>query len=187
MTAWPRALCGPVMNMARPRRPSTEAQLVREAAAVVRAETRLTSAKGQSREVARRVVIELMKEVEADELSALMAAIEHRLSGSPFQRLASCPNIDTASLFVELQVERVRARSGRYLSPEAQAAERRALMREVEAALSGRYDRHLRGDRHRQGNESFLTHLKTIHNCDSVKKWLKTAINPTSSAVISLL
>lgn len=118
---------------------------MREAAAIVRAETRLTSAKALSHEIARRVVKALMKEVEADELSAVMAAIEHRLIGSPFQRLASCPEIDTASLFVDLQVERVRARSGRYLSPAEQATERSALMGEVEAALAGRYDRHLRG------------------------------------------
>lgn len=117
---------------------------MRDAAAIVRDETGLTSARALSREVARRVTAELMKEVEGDELDAVMAAIEHRLIGSPFQRLASCPEIDTASLLVELQVERVRARCGRYLSPAEQAAERHALMGEIEIVLTGRYDRHLR-------------------------------------------
>ena len=117
---------------------------MRQAANVVRTETGLKSAKAISREIAVRVVSTLMKEIEADPLELALAAIERDLIGSPFQRLASCPEIDTASLFVDLRVERLRARCGRYLSSEEQSTERSALMMEVESLLAGRYDRHLR-------------------------------------------
>jgi hypothetical protein len=119
--------------------------LVQDAAAILRAETRLTSARALSREIASRVILELMKELEGDPLDLALAAIERNLIGSPFQRLASCPAIDTAALFVEMRIERVRARSGRYLSPPEQASERRALMGDLEGKLARRYDRHLRG------------------------------------------
>jgi hypothetical protein len=134
------------MNMARPPRPPLEARLVREAAAMVRAEMQLTSARALSREIASRVAVELMKELEGDPLDLALAAIERDLIGLPFQRLASCPAIDTAAVFVDMRVERIRARSGRYLSPAEQASERRALMRELEGKLAGRYDRHLRSE-----------------------------------------
>ena len=144
MTAWPRALVGPVMCMARPRRPEAEARAVREAAEIVRAETGLTSAKAISREIAARVVPALMSELEGDPLELALAAIERDLIGSPFQRLASCPEIDTASLFVEMRVERVRARCGRYLTEAEQDTERRALLGQLRLTLAARYDRHVR-------------------------------------------
>jgi hypothetical protein len=132
------------MNMARPPRPRSEAQLVREAAAIVRGETGATSARALSREVAIRVTAELMKEIEGDPVDLALAAIERDLIGSPFHRLASCPEIDTASLYVELRVDRLRARSGRFLSLGGQAAERALIISALTATLAGRYDRHLR-------------------------------------------
>ncbi|QNP46065.1 hypothetical protein H9L14_01975 [Sphingomonas sediminicola] len=130
--------------MARPRRPDAEAHAVREAAKIVRAETGLTSAKGIGGEIAARVVPAVMREIEGDALELALAAIERDLIGSPFQRLASCPEIDTASLFVERQVERLRARSGRYLSPTEQLVERQTIAAEVTDVLAARYDRQLR-------------------------------------------
>jgi hypothetical protein len=136
------------MNMARPRRPSIEEHLVREAAGIVRAETALTSAKAQSREIARRVVIELMADIDADDLEAAVAAVERRLIGeTPFQQLASSPEVDTASLFVERRAKRLQARAGKYLTQCEQEAERRIISREIRELLSSRYDRHLRSRR----------------------------------------
>src|SRR5690349_11452795 len=75
VTAWPRALSGPVMNMARPSRPRSEAALVRDAAATIKAETGLRSARAISREIARRVTSTMMDEVQADELVAIIVSI----------------------------------------------------------------------------------------------------------------
>lgn len=131
--------------MARPRRPEAEAQAVREAAEIVRRETGLTSAKATSREIAARVVAELMHEIDGDPLDLAFAAIERSLIGSPFHRLASCPKINTAADFVERRVERLQARSGRYLSPAEQANERAEIMHELRGVLANRYDWQLRG------------------------------------------
>lgn len=144
MNSWPRALVGPIRCMARPARPRSEACAVREAAQIVRAETGLTSAKALSREIAARVVSELLNELEGDPLDLAFAAIERDLLRSPFQRLASCPEIDTAAEFVERRVERLRARSGRRLSDAEDDSERRAIADELMRLLSGRYDRQLR-------------------------------------------
>jgi hypothetical protein len=130
--------------MARPRRPEVERQAVLAAADVVRRETGMISAKAVSREIAARVVRALETELEADPLELALIAIERDLIGSPFQRLASCPNIDTISDLVERRVNRLRARSGRYLSPAEQTAERHIIADELTTVLAGRYDRHLR-------------------------------------------
>lgn len=142
MTAWPRALSGPVMNMARTPRPPAEAVLVREAATIVLREMGLASARAQSREIARRVALELLRQQEADPLDLVFGAVETKRC--PFQRLASDPDIDTAAAFTDRRVERLRSRAGRYLSPAADAAERRAIVAEVEHLLAARYDWQLR-------------------------------------------
>jgi hypothetical protein len=144
MNASPRAIVGQVRCMARPRRPYAEAQAVREAALIARAETGLTSAKALSREIARRVVVELMADLEADPLDLAFAAIERDLLQSPFQRLASCPDINLAAEFVKRRTKSVEDRQGRYLSPPEQAAERRAIESDLRDALAKRYDRQLR-------------------------------------------
>ena len=145
MTAWPRALSGPVMNMARPRRPAAEVHFVHEGAAILRAQTGLTSAKAQSREIARRVSAALLIQVEMDPLDLAFAAIEGNGAGCPFQQLAADPEIDTVAEFTDRRVERLRSRAGRYLPPAADAAERRAIIAEIEAVLANRYDHQLRG------------------------------------------
>lgn len=144
MKPWPRSLFGPVMCMARPRRPEAEVRLVRKAACVVRSEMHLNSAKAIGREVARRVVKELAKELEGDPLDLALAAIGRDLLGCPFQRLATCPDINTIAEFVERRIRRIEDRQGRYLSTCRQAEERATILAEVEDLLTGRYDRHLR-------------------------------------------
>lgn len=144
MTHLPRALRGPVRCMARPARPNAEAKMVREAGETVRTETGLRSARAVSREIARRVGVELLRRHESDELDAAMAALEHQIVGSPFQRLASDPDINTEAEFVARRVARFAARSARHLSPEADASERRAIMAEIEPILAARYDWQLR-------------------------------------------
>ncbi len=57
--------------------------------------------------------------------------------------LATSPEIDTFSEFVERRVYCLRARSGRSLSDVEDHAEKRAIGRELEAVLAGRYARHL--------------------------------------------
>jgi hypothetical protein len=130
--------------MARPRRPEAEAQAVREAAEIVRAETGLTSARAISREVARRVSLVFMADLEADPLDQAFAAIDRATTSSPFQRLASCPDINIASEFVKLRLKAVEARQGRYLSPQHQEVELRQIAENLRNILTGRYDWQLR-------------------------------------------
>jgi hypothetical protein len=130
--------------MARPRRPAAEAQAVRAAAKIVRAETGLTSARAVSREIARRVVAEFFADLDADPLDLAFAAVERELLRSPFQRLASCPHINLSAEFVERRSRRIEQRHGRYLSPARQFEERAAIAAEMREALRNRYDRQLR-------------------------------------------
>lgn len=148
MTAWPRAIVGGVRCMARPRRPEAEARAVREAAKIVRAETGLTSVLALGREIADRVAAELVSDLDADPLDHAFAAIERDLLNSPFQRLATCPTIDTATDFLTLRFEKMRARNGRYLSPEEQRRERDAILRHLSDKLARRYSKHLWRDQH---------------------------------------
>jgi hypothetical protein len=58
--------------------------------------------------------------------------------------LATDPEINTLDEIVEPQVERLRARNGRHLSPLEHRAGLSAIAAEVESLLAGRYERHLR-------------------------------------------
>lgn len=145
MTTWPRALCGPVLGMARPRRPFNEIGAVQEAANLLRRELGPISAKAISRIVASRVVQLMLDDIEqSDPLVAALTAIEQRYSPSPFLTLATCPEIDTAAQFVSRRVGRLQARSGRYLTPAGQTREREEIADETRMHLAERYARHLR-------------------------------------------
>lgn len=147
LIAWPRALCGPVWGMARPARPAGERAAVREAAAVIRAETKLKADEPVARAIAARVVKAAIREIardEADPLASAMAELEQKLFASPFVTLATCAEIDTAREFVERRVERLRARGGRYLTPAQQSVERAAIAADLSSLLAARYLRHLR-------------------------------------------
>lgn len=130
------------MKVGQPGRPAVEARLVRQAVAGLDpAAPRARVARGLAREVA----AELEAFVAEDDaaLAALGDLKRHALP-SPARALATDPDVDTLALFVEQRVARLRARSGRGNTPAADEAERRAIMRDVEQRLTGRYLRHLR-------------------------------------------
>jgi hypothetical protein len=146
VTAWPRALAGPVMNMARPARPHSEAQLVREAAAIVARETGLTATQPIARIIARRVVDEFMTDLSRgdDPLLVALAALEQRCDPSPFIALATSCDTDLAGEFVEKRVVRLRARIGRALTVTEERGEIDEIASALRAKLEGRYARHIR-------------------------------------------
>lgn len=114
--------------------------MVRQGAAIVREETALTSARAISREIARRVGVELLKQQEADAVDVTYVA----MTGTPFERLAADSSLGTGAVFTELRAERVRSRHGRYLAPLGDTAERRAIVAEMLPAMAARYDWQLR-------------------------------------------
>lgn len=139
----PRALVGAVRCMARPARPALEIHTVREAARKVRQETGRSAAQPVALEIAKRVVSELLLEIECLGADPFLEALR-KAQQSPFTLLATCGDIDTMNEFVERRVARVRARSGAYLTPDAQRAERSQLAEEITDKLARRYARHLR-------------------------------------------
>jgi hypothetical protein len=142
----PRALCGPVLAMARPSRPASETRAVREAAAIVATEMPSASPPAIAREIARRVAEATIADIEHDDpVSLALAALGQTLMPSPITTLATCPEIDTASIFVEWRITRLRGRSGRYLAAWEQAVEKTAIIAELEDKLAHRYLRHIRG------------------------------------------
>jgi hypothetical protein len=132
--------------MARPARPAQERRAVIEAANLVRAETGLTSAKGIARAIATRVVVEMLADLQRDDFTAALAKAENQFAPCPIFALATCEQINTVGAFVDRQCEAVRARSGRYLRPIEQEAERRDLMMDLIATLERRYDHHIRSE-----------------------------------------
>jgi hypothetical protein len=132
--------------MARPARPRSEAQAVREAAAIIAIEMPSASPPAIAREIARRVAQATIADIEHDDpVSMALAALGQSLLPSPINTLATCPEIDTASIFVERRIARLRGRSGRYLDAREQAVEKAAIMREMMDYLFHRYLRRLRG------------------------------------------
>jgi hypothetical protein len=143
----PRALIGPVVAMARPSRPFAEVAAVLSACEAVRRELGPKSIPTLTAEVARRVVDELLHYIEADqgdELIAALNAVKREMLPSAISTLATCPCIDTAADFVDRRVQRLQARSGRYLSVAEQQREKSIIAAELRSLLSARYSRHLR-------------------------------------------
>lgn len=137
----PRGIYG-VFAMGRPARPREEIEAVAAAAKDIMAETGITAAEPLGREIARRVVAELLADLARDPFEAALAAIERQ--GCPIARLATCPVIDAAAVIIEQQVDRLRARGGRDLSDHERKAEWRHIATETEELLARRYGRHLR-------------------------------------------
>lgn len=141
----PRALRSPVFAMAgRKARPVHEARLVKDAAALVRAETGPSGSDPVGRQIARRVRDELAAFIAESDEPLLLTIRELLPQPSPFRTLAADPDIDTLALYVEARVARVRNRLGRSISPDQDRIECRDAMEEVEAKLTGRYIRLLR-------------------------------------------
>ena len=141
----PRALCGRVKAMARPSRPAKEERAVRAAAAEAGLEMPSASAASIAREIARRVTEATIADIEhRDELSIALAELKQRLLPTPITTLATCPEIDTATIYLERRVSRLRARLGRYQRLEEDSAERRDITREMQDLLFRRYATFLR-------------------------------------------
>lgn len=132
------------MTGGRPRRPALEARLVREAVADVDPSA---PREPLARDLARKVVAELAveTEVEADPIVLALTTIRRQAFPSPAHALATDPDVDTLSLFVERRVARLRSRAGRDLNRHADEDERQRILLEVEHILKRRYLRHLRG------------------------------------------
>lgn len=119
---------------------------MREAAHIIRGEGKATSAKAVSHRIAHRVATLMLADLEEeDPLAIALAALEDRFAPTPFRTLATSPDIDTASDFVTIRVQRLRARGGRYLLPPAQARERDQVVAAMIDLLATRYARHLQG------------------------------------------
>lgn len=138
----PRSLCGSVWGMAgRTRRPKIEAMLVREAVL-----GRGGSAEAKARALAKEVVAELIAylDEEGDELMQALGELRRAAFSSPAVKLATDPEVDTLSLFIEGRISRLRARGGRGLCDQADATDRNAVLAKLERQLAGRYLRHQR-------------------------------------------
>ncbi|WP_281824873.1 hypothetical protein [Sphingobium sp. BS19] len=146
----PRALCMPVMAMARPRRPQSEADAVREAAQLVRQDMPDASIPAVAEEIAIRVVAELIEEIDItndDPFATALDAIRQSLVKSPIRQLATCPYIDTMAVYRNLWGRKVSSIAGRILSLTEQAQMRTATKMEIRLKLHGRYLRCLREHR----------------------------------------
>lgn len=139
----PRALVGAVMGMARPRRPASEVQAVRDAAAAIRAEMGLTSAKALGREVAKRVTDQMLADSEHDPMEAILSGL---IDCDPIATLASSPELGTLDELAELFRDRMLSHFGLFIPPQfQQQVQRRSASLRFRATLSERYAKHLRG------------------------------------------
>lgn len=144
----PRALASPVFGMARPARPPAERRAVAEAAALVRAETGISTAEPLARIVATRVTATLASYIDEDMDPLLAAAgeLRRRTYPTPFDTLATDERIDTLALFVAVRIDQLRNRSGRQNTALAEQTECRCALATVRSKLARRYLRTLRGD-----------------------------------------
>jgi hypothetical protein len=131
------------MNMARPPRPVAERRAVDEAALSMRSQFPSATPPMIAAELARLVVAELLLEIDGVNDDPLVAALR-RATTSPVQTLATCPDIDTMSEFVERRISALRNRSGAYLTSAQQDAEKRCICASIERTLMRRDLRHLR-------------------------------------------
>lgn len=127
------------MAMARPRRPAAEVVAVRSAAALVEAETGITSAQGQGREIARRVIDLLLDDTRND-----LAAILSPLTGDPIATLAFGEGFGAVDDLAARFRDRMLANFGVSIAPDfQQRAQRQQAARQLGALLSERYAKHL--------------------------------------------
>lgn len=114
-----------------------------------------------ARHLARQVTEELSAYLETydDPLLTALANLRSQVIPSAAAQLARDPDINTAELFVEARVAMFRARYGKNLGPEADRAERQAILEDVKVMLSRRYLRCLRKVKALRSR-----HLDTISN-----------------------
>lgn len=143
----PRALCGPVRAMARPARPPAEIAAVKAAAAIVRAETGQTAAEPVARMVASQVADACMKHIKngANEpFAEALSALGRQMFSTPICVLATCPDIDTLSIFVDERMALLEARNGRAIDVAEERREVSLASKELKRRLAGRYVRLIR-------------------------------------------
>ena len=132
----PRGLVGPVMAMARPKRPSAERELV------IAATERMTgSARARASRLARQVAREAAAFVDREpgDLSDALLLAEAVIAPSPAFLLATVADVNTAALFIDARARRYIARGCQQLSPAAWAAETAELTAELGEVLTDRY------------------------------------------------
>lgn len=107
----------------------------------------------QARALAHRVVHHLRGFIadEADPAVAAFGAFTRIAFSTPAMTLATDPEIDTLSLYVDARVARFRARNGRSLSVIADKAEQEDIFQGITLRLTRRYLDHLRADRSIRG------------------------------------
>lgn len=128
-----RGLVGPVMAMARPRRPEAEREAVREAVA-----GSTGSAIERARRLAHAVASAALADIDRDPADHVIVLLRG-LSPSPVDRLSTSAEIDTSGLIVAERLRRLRARGGRRLSERETEAEDAEVLGAVAATLSRRY------------------------------------------------
>lgn len=137
----PRALRGPVMAMARPRRPACEAQAVQQAAAEIHASTGLSSARALGREIAARVTAAMLDDARSDPAAILPGLA----TGDPVAALGFAPGIGAVDELAERFRDRMMANFGISITPPfQQEVQRREAACDLRATLAERYTRHLR-------------------------------------------
>ena len=128
-----------VYAMARPRRPDTEREAVREAAA-----RQSGSCAQRARRIAGAVAVLALRELDgtpADRVLLLLGTLE----ASPLLTLAVDPEVDTAAAIRVERAMRMEARRWRRPTPAEWDADDRALLAAVTERLAKRYARHLVG------------------------------------------
>ena len=136
----PRALCGAVMAMARPRRPEGEARAVREAAAMISTETGLTSARALGKEIANRVTAALLDDAQNDPAAVLPSLA----SGDPIARLAFDDRYAAGDELAGQFRDRMLAAFGSYIPPIfQQKVQRNEATNLLRKTLISRYIRHI--------------------------------------------
>ncbi len=132
----PRGVAGPVLQMARPRRPVAERDAVRAAA------TGRGTAAQRALHLARAVAKRTLAEIDRDPEEHIFRLLRD-LEPSPLDVLATSPEIDTAALFVAERVRRLRDRAGRRLSDGELDIEDTEIIAAVTRKLTDRYRKHL--------------------------------------------
>lgn len=135
------------MAMARPRRPQSEVDAVRDAAELVRKDMPNASTPAIAQEIAVRVVTALIEEIDKaddDPFTAALEALARSLMLSPIQQLATCPDIDTLAMYRGLWASEFSALAGQILSASQQIRMRAVCVDKLRQQLADRYLRALR-------------------------------------------
>jgi len=131
----------------RPARPPSERYAVIAASNIVSGELGTDKSAPIAREIARRVVNELINDLSLsrdDELKCALHELRLTSTDDPVLQLAFCPAIDTVELLIALRLEGVRDRYGRYCTQAERQIEMIQIRKLLEKKLSDRYVKQLR-------------------------------------------